>query len=157
MHILTSLFLLSSRQGLTISVRVRCKTLEVREPRSRWVACIAVTMGEVLQPDYRRQAVSRINKIKFKYSIYFVLEAEVFCQDQFARHLKWREVRRWFSYQNVQVASVLWCFIFSCTVGMGYPDPEIFIMVVDLAQAKLEECVNFDDRIMKAHASKELC
>ena len=47
-------------------------------------------------------------------------------------------------------------FITSCEVGMRKPDPGIYLLGLGIAQAKPEECVYFDDRIMLVEAAKKL-
>lgn len=46
-------------------------------------------------------------------------------------------------------------FISSCEVGMRKPDPGIFLLACGIAQAKPEECIYFDDRIMLVEAAKK--
>jgi putative hydrolase of the HAD superfamily len=46
-------------------------------------------------------------------------------------------------------------FISSCEVGMRKPDPGIFLLALGIAQAKPEECIYFDDRIMLVEAAKK--
>lgn len=47
-------------------------------------------------------------------------------------------------------------FISSCEVKMRKPDPEIFKLAMGIAQARPEQCVYFDDRIMLVHAAGKL-
>ncbi|MEO8819955.1 MAG: HAD-IA family hydrolase [Ginsengibacter sp.] len=47
-------------------------------------------------------------------------------------------------------------FITSCEVGMRKPDPGIYLLGLGIAQAKPEECVYFDDRIMLVEAAKKV-
>ena len=47
-------------------------------------------------------------------------------------------------------------FITSCEVGMRKPDPGIFLLALGIAQAKPEECIYFDDRIMLVEAAKKV-
>lgn len=47
-------------------------------------------------------------------------------------------------------------FISSCEVGMRKPDPGIFHLALGIAQAKPEECIYFDDRIMLVEAAKKM-
>jgi putative hydrolase of the HAD superfamily len=47
-------------------------------------------------------------------------------------------------------------FVSSCEVGMRKPDPEIFLLALGIAQAKPEECLYFDDRIMLVEAAKKV-
>jgi len=46
-------------------------------------------------------------------------------------------------------------FISSCEVGMRKPDPGIFQIALGIAQAKPEECLYFDDRIMLVEAARK--
>ena len=46
-------------------------------------------------------------------------------------------------------------FVSSCEVGMRKPDPGIFLLALGIAQAKPEECIYFDDRIMLVEAAKK--
>ena len=47
-------------------------------------------------------------------------------------------------------------FVSSCEVGMRKPDPGIFHLALGIAQAKPEECLYFDDRIMLVEAAKKV-
>lgn len=47
-------------------------------------------------------------------------------------------------------------FVSSCEVGMVKPDPNIWRLAMGIAQAKPEQCVYFDDRIMLARAARKL-
>lgn len=47
-------------------------------------------------------------------------------------------------------------FVSSCEVGMRKPDPGIYLLGLGIAQAKPEECVYFDDRIMLVEAAKKV-
>ncbi len=47
-------------------------------------------------------------------------------------------------------------FVSSCEVGMRKPDPGIYLLGLGIAQAKPEECVYFDDRIMLVEAAKKI-
>lgn len=47
-------------------------------------------------------------------------------------------------------------FVCSCEVGMRKPDPGIYLLGLGIAQAKPEECIYFDDRIMLVEAAKKL-
>ena len=47
-------------------------------------------------------------------------------------------------------------FVSSCEVGMRNPDPGIFLLALGIAQAKPEECIYFDDRIMLVEAAKKV-
>lgn len=47
-------------------------------------------------------------------------------------------------------------FVSSCEVGMRKPDPGIFLLALGIAQAKPEECIYFDDRIMLVEAAKKV-
>ena len=47
-------------------------------------------------------------------------------------------------------------FVSSCEVGMRKPDPGIFQLAIGIAQAKPEECLYFDDRIMLVEAAKKV-
>jgi len=47
-------------------------------------------------------------------------------------------------------------FVSSCEVGMRKPDPGIFLLALGIAQAKPEECIYFDDRIMLVEAAKKI-
>jgi putative hydrolase of the HAD superfamily len=47
-------------------------------------------------------------------------------------------------------------FISSCEVGMRKPDPGIFNLAIGIAQAKPEECIYFDDRVMLVEAAKKV-
>jgi len=44
-------------------------------------------------------------------------------------------------------------FVSSCEVGMRKPDPGIFKLAMGIAQAKPEECIYFDDRIILVEAA----
>ncbi len=46
-------------------------------------------------------------------------------------------------------------FVSSCVAGMRKPDPGIFLLALGIAQAKPEECIYFDDRIMLVEAAKK--
>jgi putative hydrolase of the HAD superfamily len=46
-------------------------------------------------------------------------------------------------------------FVSSCEVGMRKPDPGIFLIALGIAQAKPEDCIYFDDRIMLVEAAKK--
>ncbi|KAA9356483.1 HAD family hydrolase [Larkinella humicola] len=47
-------------------------------------------------------------------------------------------------------------FISSCEVGMRKPDPGIFRLAMGVAQARPEQCVYFDDRLMLVEAARKL-
>jgi putative hydrolase of the HAD superfamily len=47
-------------------------------------------------------------------------------------------------------------FVSSCEVGMRKPDPGIFLLALGIAQAKPEECLYFDDRIMLVEAARKV-
>lgn len=47
-------------------------------------------------------------------------------------------------------------FVSSCEVGMVKPDPNIWRLAMGIAQAKPEQCVFVDDRIMLARAARKL-
>jgi putative hydrolase of the HAD superfamily len=47
-------------------------------------------------------------------------------------------------------------FVSSCEVGMRKPDPGIYLLGLGIAQAKPEECIYFDDRLMLVEAAKKL-
>jgi putative hydrolase of the HAD superfamily len=47
-------------------------------------------------------------------------------------------------------------FVSSCEVGMRKPDPGIFLLALGIAQAKPEECIYFDDRIMLVETAKKV-
>ena len=47
-------------------------------------------------------------------------------------------------------------FVSSCVAGMRKPDPGIFLLALGIAQAKPEECIYFDDRIMLVEAAKKI-
>ncbi|MEO9020559.1 MAG: HAD-IA family hydrolase [Ginsengibacter sp.] len=47
-------------------------------------------------------------------------------------------------------------FISSCEVGMRKPDPGIFLLALGIAQAKPEECIYFDDRVMLVEAARKV-
>ena len=47
-------------------------------------------------------------------------------------------------------------FVSSCEVGMRKPDPGIYLLGLGIAQAKPEECIYFDDRIMLVEAAKKV-
>lgn len=47
-------------------------------------------------------------------------------------------------------------FVSSCVAGMRKPDPVIFLLALGIAQAKPEECIYFDDRIMLVEAAKKI-
>lgn len=47
-------------------------------------------------------------------------------------------------------------FISSCEVGMRKPDPGIFRLAMGVAQARPEECLYFDDRLMLVEAARKL-
>ena len=47
-------------------------------------------------------------------------------------------------------------FVSSCVVGMRKPDPGIYFLGLGIAQAKPEECVYFDDRIMLVEAARKI-
>ncbi len=47
-------------------------------------------------------------------------------------------------------------FVSSCEVGMRKPDPGIYLLGLGIAQAKPEDCVYFDDRIMLVEAAKKV-
>ena len=47
-------------------------------------------------------------------------------------------------------------FISSCEVKMRKPDPGIFQLAMGIAQARPEQCIYFDDRIMFVHAAGKL-
>jgi len=47
-------------------------------------------------------------------------------------------------------------FVSSCEVGMRKPDPGIFLLALGIAQAKPEECIYFDDRIMLVEAARKV-
>ena len=47
-------------------------------------------------------------------------------------------------------------FVSSCITGMRKPDPGIFLLALGIAQAKPEECIYFDDRIMLVEAAKKI-
>lgn len=46
-------------------------------------------------------------------------------------------------------------FVSSCEVGMRKPDPGIFQLALGIAQAKPEECLYFDDRMMLVEAARK--
>lgn len=47
-------------------------------------------------------------------------------------------------------------FISSCEVGMVKPDPNIWRLAMGIAQARPDQCVYFDDRVMLARAAGKL-
>lgn len=47
-------------------------------------------------------------------------------------------------------------FVSSCVVGMVKPDPNIWQLAMGIAQARPEQCVYFDDRLMLAQAARQL-
>lgn len=47
-------------------------------------------------------------------------------------------------------------FFSSCYVGMRKPDPRIFREAMQIVQAKPEECIYFDDRVMLADTANRL-
>jgi putative hydrolase of the HAD superfamily len=47
-------------------------------------------------------------------------------------------------------------FVSSCEVGMRKPDPGIFQLALGIAQARPEECLYFDDRIILVDAARKL-
>jgi putative hydrolase of the HAD superfamily len=47
-------------------------------------------------------------------------------------------------------------FVSSCEVGMRKPDPGIFLLAMGVAQAKIEECIYFDDREMLVDAASKI-
>ncbi|HSN08688.1 MAG TPA: HAD-IA family hydrolase [Hanamia sp.] len=47
-------------------------------------------------------------------------------------------------------------FVSSCEVGMRKPDPGIYLLGLGIAQAKPEECVYFDDRIMLVESARKI-
>ncbi|MEO5569961.1 MAG: HAD-IA family hydrolase [Bacteroidia bacterium] len=47
-------------------------------------------------------------------------------------------------------------FISSCHVGIRKPDPGIYRLAMGIVQAKPEECVYFDDRLMLAQTAQKL-
>lgn len=47
-------------------------------------------------------------------------------------------------------------FVSSCEVGMRKPDPGIYLLGLGIAQAKPEECIYFDDRIMLVEAARKV-
>lgn len=46
-------------------------------------------------------------------------------------------------------------FVSSCEVGMRKPDPGIFHLALGIAQAKPEECLYLDDRVMLVQAARQ--
>lgn len=46
-------------------------------------------------------------------------------------------------------------FVSSCEVGMRKPDPGIFRLALGIAQARPDECLYFDDRLMLVEAAKK--
>lgn len=47
-------------------------------------------------------------------------------------------------------------FVSSCEVGMVKPDPNIWRLAMGIAQARPEQCIYFDDRLMLAKAARKL-
>lgn len=47
-------------------------------------------------------------------------------------------------------------FVSSCEVGMRKPDPGIYLLALGIAQAKPEECIYLDDRIMLVEAARKI-
>ena|SRR5665647_311622 len=47
-------------------------------------------------------------------------------------------------------------FVSSCEVGMRKPDPGMFHLALGIAQARPEECLYFDDRLMLVEAAKKV-
>lgn len=61
-----------------------------------------------------------------------------------------------FRIEKFQLHRFFDAFVSSCEVGMRKPDPGIFLLAVGIAQAKPEECLYFDDRIMLVEAAKKV-
>ncbi|MBU0697104.1 MAG: HAD-IA family hydrolase [Bacteroidetes bacterium] len=47
-------------------------------------------------------------------------------------------------------------FFSSCYLGLRKPNPKIFQTVMEIVQAKPQECIYFDDRLMLVNAAKKL-
>ncbi len=47
-------------------------------------------------------------------------------------------------------------FFSSCYLGLRKPNPKIFRTAMEIVQAKPEECIYFDDRLMLVNAAKKL-
>ena len=47
-------------------------------------------------------------------------------------------------------------FVSSCVVGMAKPDPNIWRLAMGIAQARPDQCVYFDDRLMLARTARQL-
>ena len=61
-----------------------------------------------------------------------------------------------FRIQKFKLHDFFDAFVSSCEVGMRKPDPGIYHLALGIAQAKPEECIYFDDRMMLVEAAKKI-
>jgi len=73
----------------------------------------------------------------------------------FAVNNEGRELNQ-YRIEKFNLHDVFDAFISSCEVGMVKPDPNIWRTAMGIAQAKPEQCVYFDDRLMLARAAGKL-
>lgn len=129
-------------------------------------------MGKISLDDY-------LNTVVFREKRDF--SRQQFKDFMFAQSLELPEMLRWFiewknNHQNIKVISLnneprdlnqfrigkfklhdfFDAFVSSCEVGMRKPDPGIYHLALGIAQAKPQECMYFDDRIMLVEAAKKI-
>ena len=129
-------------------------------------------MGKILMDDY-------LDTVIFKQKRNFTKDA--FKQFMYAQSVQLPDTLPWMiewknSHENIKVISInneprelnelrinkfslhdfFDAFVSSCEVGMRKPDPGIFLLALGIAQAKPEECIYFDDRIMLVEAARKV-
>lgn len=129
-------------------------------------------MGKISLDDY-------LNTVVFRKKRDFTMQE--FKDFMFAQSLELPETLPWFidwkrKHENIKVISLnnepkdlnqyriskfklhdfFDAFVSSCEVGMRKPDPGIYHLALGIAQAKPEECIYFDDRIMLVEAAKKI-
>jgi putative hydrolase of the HAD superfamily len=129
-------------------------------------------IGRISIDDYLDTVVFK-EKRKFSRKAFkeFMLQQSVQLPDMLPWMIKWKS-----RHENIKVISInnepqelnrhriekfklhdlFDAFISSCEVGMRKPDPGIFLLALGIAQAKPEECIYFDDRIMLVEAARKV-
>ncbi len=129
-------------------------------------------MGKISLDDYLNTVIFNhkrdFSKEEFKK---FIFSSSVQLPDMLPWFIKWKREQ-----ENIKVISInnearelnqyrintfhlhdfFDAFVSSCEVGMRKPDPDIFLLALGIAQAKPEECLYFDDRIMLVEAAKKV-
>ena len=129
-------------------------------------------IGKISIDDYLDTVIFK-EKRKFSRKAFkeFMLQQSVQLPDMLPWMIKWKN-----RHENIKVISInnepqelnrhriekfklhdlFDAFISSCEVGMRKPDPGIFLLALGIAQAKPEECIYFDDRIMLVEAARKV-